>query len=70
MSNSILITTSNALEGFKVTQQLGVMRGITVRSRSIIGNFAGGFMTIFGGKSQIYYFYIKSWNSINNERFC
>ncbi len=50
----MLITTSNALEGFKITQQLGLVRGITVRSRSILGNFAGGFMTIFGGKSQIY----------------
>ena len=49
-----MITTSNALEGFKVTKQLGLVRGITVRSRSIIGNFAGGLMTIFGGKSAIY----------------
>jgi uncharacterized protein YbjQ (UPF0145 family) len=54
MSTQMLITTSNALEGFKITQQLGLVRGITVRSRSILGNFAGGFMTIFGGKSQIY----------------
>ena len=54
MSTQMLITTSNALEGFKITQQLGLVRGIPVRSRSILGNFAGGFMTIFGGKSQIY----------------
>jgi len=52
--NTPLITTSNALEGFKVTKQLGLVRGITVRSRSIIGNFVGGFMTIFGGRSAIY----------------
>ena len=49
-----LITTSNALEGYRVTKQLGLVRGITVRSRSILGNMAGGFMTIFGGKSTIY----------------
>ncbi len=54
MENSILITTSNMLEGYKVTRQLGLVRGITVRSRSILGNMAGGFMTIFGGKSTIY----------------
>ena len=42
------------LEGYKVTRQLGLVRGITVRSRSILGNMAGGFMTIFGGKSTIY----------------
>jgi uncharacterized protein YbjQ (UPF0145 family) len=50
----MLITTSNALEGYKVTQQLGLVRGITVRSRSVLGNFAGGFMTIFGGRSAIF----------------
>ncbi len=54
MNNDILITTSNALEGYKVKKQLGLVRGITVRSRSIVGNIAGGFMTIFGGKSTIY----------------
>lgn len=50
----ILITTSTSLEGYKVTKQLGLVRGITVRSRSIFGNMAGGFMTIFGGRSTIY----------------
>ncbi len=54
MSNITLITTSTSLEGYKVTEQLGLVRGITVRSRSILGNMAGGFMTIFGGKSSIY----------------
>ncbi len=54
MDNSLIITTSNALEGYKVTRQLGLVRGITVRSRSIVGNIAGQFMTIFGGRSAIY----------------
>ena len=54
MSNLTLITTSTALEGYGITKQLGLVRGITVRSRSIIGNIAGGFMTIFGGRSTIY----------------
>lgn len=54
MNQGILITTSNALEGYSVTKQLGVVRGITVRSRSLLGNMAGGFMTLFGGKSTIY----------------
>ncbi len=52
--NSILLTTSTSLEGYRITKQLGLVRGITVRSRSILGNIAGGFMTIFGGKSSIY----------------
>ena len=54
MNDSIIITTSNALEGYRVTKQLGLVRGITVRSRSLLGNMAGGFMTLFGGKSVIY----------------
>lgn len=54
MNDSVIITTSNALEGYRVTKQLGLVRGITVRSRSLLGNMAGGFMTLFGGKSTIY----------------
>jgi len=54
MTDLTLITTSTNLEGYKITKQLGLIRGITVRSRSILGNMAGGFMTIFGGKSAIY----------------
>jgi uncharacterized protein YbjQ (UPF0145 family) len=54
MNDLSLITTSTHLEGYKITQQLGLVRGITVRSRSVIGNMAGGFMTIFGGRSAIY----------------
>jgi uncharacterized protein YbjQ (UPF0145 family) len=52
--DTTLLTTSTMLEGYKITKQLGLVRGITVRSRSIIGNLAGGFMTIFGGRSSIY----------------
>ncbi len=54
MDTSLLITTSTSLEGYKVVKQLGLVRGITVRSRSVIGNIAGGFMTLFGGRSTIY----------------
>lgn len=54
MNTTTLITTSTSLEGYRIVKQLGLVRGITVRSRSIVGNIAGGFMTIFGGKSSIY----------------
>lgn len=54
MNNSTLITTSTNLEGYKITKQLGLVRGITVRSRSVFGNLAGGFLTLFGGKNSIY----------------
>jgi uncharacterized protein YbjQ (UPF0145 family) len=54
MNNQILLTTSTHLEGYKVIAQLGLVRGITVRSRSILGNMAGGFLAIFGGRNSIY----------------
>ena len=54
MTDPTLITTSTSLEGYKIIKQLGLVRGITVRSRSVLGNMAGGFMTLFGGRSAIY----------------
>ncbi|NCD68220.1 YbjQ family protein [Mucilaginibacter agri] len=49
-----LITTSTSLEGYKITKHLGVVRGITVRSRSALGNIAGGLQSLFGGRLSIY----------------
>jgi len=54
MIDSNMITTGLQIEGFKIVQQLGVIRGITVRSRSLLGNLAGGLQTLFGGKISIY----------------
>ncbi|GAC1379678.1 MAG: hypothetical protein NVSMB45_02090 [Ginsengibacter sp.] len=49
-----LITASNQLEGYKIVKHLGIVRGITVRSRSVLGNMVGGLQTILGGKLSIY----------------
>ncbi len=49
-----LITASNQLEGYKITKHLGIVRGITVRSRSILGNMVGGLQSVLGGKLSIY----------------
>lgn len=49
-----MITTGFQIEGYRIVQQMGVIRGITVRSRSLLGNLAGGFQTLFGGKISIY----------------
>ena len=49
-----LITTSTGLDGYRVVKNLGVVRGITVRSRSVLGNMAGGFQQLFGGRLSIY----------------
>lgn len=54
MQNPLLITTSTHLEGYKITKQLGLVRGITVRSRGLGGNLVGGIMALFGGKNTIY----------------
>jgi uncharacterized protein YbjQ (UPF0145 family) len=48
------VTTAFGFEGYKTTRQLGVVRGITVRSRSMLGNLAGSIQTIFGGNISIY----------------
>ncbi len=44
-----LVTTAFTLDGYRITRDLGVVRGITVRSRSIIGNIGAGIQTLFGG---------------------
>jgi len=50
----MLVTTSTNLEGYKITKQLGIIRGITVRSRGLGGNVMGGLQTLVGGKNTIY----------------
>ncbi len=54
MIEQTMVTTNIELNGYKVIESLGVVRGITVRSRSIAGNFAGGVQSLFGGKLSIY----------------
>lgn len=54
MLDQSLVTTSIALEGYRVVKNLGVVRGITVRSRSVVGNIVGGLQTLIGGKISVY----------------
>jgi uncharacterized protein YbjQ (UPF0145 family) len=54
MIDPTMITTSTTLEGHRVLRNLGVVRGITVRSRSLFGNLAGGLQTLLGGQISIY----------------
>ncbi len=49
-----MVTTAFTLDGYRIVRNLGVVRGITVRSRSIVGNFAGGIQSMFGGNITIY----------------
>ena len=52
--NSALVTTGLELSGYKVVRHIGIVRGIVVRSRSIIGRFFAGLQTIFGGNITVY----------------
>jgi uncharacterized protein YbjQ (UPF0145 family) len=44
-----MTTTANSLEGYRVTKTLGVVRGITVRSRSVLGTIGASLQTLIGG---------------------
>jgi uncharacterized protein YbjQ (UPF0145 family) len=49
-----MTTTAFTLDGYRIVRTLGLVRGITVRSRSVLGNLAGGIQTIFGGNITIF----------------
>jgi uncharacterized protein YbjQ (UPF0145 family) len=44
-----MTTTAFALDGYKTTKTLGVVRGVTVRSRSILGTIGASLQTLVGG---------------------
>ena len=49
-----LITTSTELPGYRIVSNLGIVRGITVRSRNLFMNIGAGFQTLIGGNISIY----------------
>ncbi len=49
-----MVTTALELPGWRIVRNVGVARGIVVRSRSLVGNFAGGLQTLFGGNISVY----------------
>ena len=49
-----LTTTTFDLPGYRVTKSFGVVRGIIVRSRSVIGNIGASIQAIFGGNISLY----------------
>ena len=46
--NPALVTTAFGVDGYRITKNLGIVRGITVRSRSVIGNIGVAFQVLFG----------------------
>lgn len=54
MIDRSLITTTFTIDGFRIKKNLGLVRGITVRSRSLIGNIGAGIQILFGGNISLY----------------
>ncbi|HEV1993000.1 MAG TPA: YbjQ family protein [Candidatus Acidoferrum sp.] len=52
--NPQMVTTANDLTGFRVVKNLGLVRGIVVRSRSIIGTLGASLQTILGGNISLF----------------
>jgi uncharacterized protein YbjQ (UPF0145 family) len=52
--NHTMTTTTFELEGYQTTKNIGVVRGIVVRSRSVIGNIGAGLQAIFGGNITLF----------------
>src|SRR3954463_5239864 len=49
-----LTTTAFTLDGFRIVKNLGVVRGITVRSRSLFGTIGGSLQTLVGGNISLF----------------
>src|SRR6185312_6132194 len=54
MKDPLLSTTAFGFDGYRVAQHLGLVSGIIVRSRSIVGNIGAALQTIVGGNINIY----------------
>jgi uncharacterized protein YbjQ (UPF0145 family) len=49
-----MVTTALELPGFRIVRSVGLVRGIVVRSRSVVGTFVAGLQTILGGNISIW----------------
>ncbi|MGH7612115.1 MAG: YbjQ family protein [Candidatus Dormibacteria bacterium] len=48
------VTTGTDFDGYKVVRQLGVVRGLMIRSRSVVGNIGAGFQQFVGGRQTVF----------------
>lgn len=49
-----MVTTAFTLDGYRIKQNIGIVRGITVRSRSVFGTLGGSLQTMIGGNISIF----------------
>ena len=50
----MIVVTTNELPGYRIARYLGVVRGISVRSRSVVGNIGAAIQILFGGNISVY----------------
>ncbi len=50
----MIVVTTNELPGYRVVEVLGVVRGLSVRSRSVVGNIGASIQILFGGDITAY----------------
>jgi uncharacterized protein YbjQ (UPF0145 family) len=48
------VTTAFGIDGYRVARNIGLVRGITVRSRSVVGSIGAAFQQLGGGNISIY----------------
>jgi len=66
----MMVATTNEIAGYRIVRHLGVVRGITVRSRSVVGNFLGGLRAFFGGKIGAYVYLAETARQEAFEHMC
>jgi uncharacterized protein YbjQ (UPF0145 family) len=49
-----MVTTASELPGYHISESLGIVRGIVVRSNNIVGSLFGGIRSIFGGNISVF----------------
>jgi uncharacterized protein YbjQ (UPF0145 family) len=50
----MLVATTNDLHGYRIVRHIGLVRGLSVRSRSLVGNVSASFQILFGGSIKAY----------------
>jgi uncharacterized protein YbjQ (UPF0145 family) len=50
----MIVVTTNDLAGYRIVRHIGLVRGLTVRSRSVVGNIGAAFQIFFGGNITVY----------------
>lgn len=62
----MLTATTNDLQGYHIVRHIGLVRGITVRSRNVVSDTIGGFQSMLGGRVETY---VKLAESARQEAF-